>query len=202
MVTIAKFHWKWRQFNSKLIELLSRHRELLFPIPEETRGRHSKGSQFTHIKENSGLKNQQIKVTRRARVLVGWDRKGAKPLGNGSCISAFKRKGSELSPSDLLIIPFCCHLNLFVLFSRLVLESWLDFTGELEPPDPLTRLPQLKRHIKQLLIDMGKVQQIATLCSVWQPWQPTGKKVALFGLIIFMIHRTAKWIVKKLSDLW
>ncbi|XP_071458212.1 PHD finger protein 20-like protein 1 isoform X9 [Marmota flaviventris] len=47
-----------------------------------------------------------------------------------------------------------------------VLESWLDFTGELEPPDPLARLPQLKRHIKQLLIDMGKVQQIATLCSV------------------------------------
>ncbi|XP_059528320.1 PHD finger protein 20-like protein 1 isoform X7 [Myotis daubentonii] len=47
-----------------------------------------------------------------------------------------------------------------------VLESWLDFTGELEPPDPLTRLPQLKRHLKQLLMDMGKVQQIATLCSV------------------------------------
>ncbi|XP_040288059.1 PHD finger protein 20-like protein 1 isoform X2 [Bufo bufo] len=47
-----------------------------------------------------------------------------------------------------------------------VLESWLDFTGELEPPDPLTRLPQLKRRMKQLLIDMGKVQQIATLCSV------------------------------------
>uniref|UniRef100_A0A8D0MSD9 PHD finger protein 20-like protein 1 n=1 Tax=Sus scrofa TaxID=9823 RepID=A0A8D0MSD9_PIG len=47
-----------------------------------------------------------------------------------------------------------------------VLESWLDFTGELEPPDPLARLPQLKRHIKQLLIDMGKVQQIAPLCSV------------------------------------
>lgn len=47
-----------------------------------------------------------------------------------------------------------------------VLESWLDFTGELEPPDPLTRLPQLKRHVKQLLIDMGKVQQIAALCSV------------------------------------
>uniref|UniRef100_A0A674JYI8 PHD finger protein 20-like protein 1 n=1 Tax=Terrapene triunguis TaxID=2587831 RepID=A0A674JYI8_9SAUR len=47
-----------------------------------------------------------------------------------------------------------------------VLESWLDFTGELEPPEPLARLPQLKRRIKQLLIDMGKVQQIATLCSV------------------------------------
>uniref|UniRef100_A0A8C3GW33 PHD finger protein 20-like protein 1 n=1 Tax=Corvus moneduloides TaxID=1196302 RepID=A0A8C3GW33_CORMO len=47
-----------------------------------------------------------------------------------------------------------------------VLESWLDFTGELEPPDPLARLPQLKRRIKQLLVDMGKVQQIATLCSV------------------------------------
>jgi hypothetical protein len=48
----------------------------------------------------------------------------------------------------------------------LVLESWLDFTGELEPPDPLARLPQLKRHLKQLLLDVGKVQQIATLCSV------------------------------------
>ncbi|KAM8967305.1 PHD finger protein 20-like protein 1 [Pelodytes ibericus] len=47
-----------------------------------------------------------------------------------------------------------------------VLESWLDLTGELEPPDPLARLPQLKRRIKQLLTDMGKVQQIATLCSV------------------------------------
>ncbi|XP_058030520.1 PHD finger protein 20-like protein 1 isoform X3 [Ahaetulla prasina] len=47
-----------------------------------------------------------------------------------------------------------------------VLESWLDFTGELEPPDPLTRLPQLKRRIKQLISDMSKVQQIATLCSV------------------------------------
>uniref|UniRef100_M3XKU6 PHD finger protein 20 like 1 n=2 Tax=Latimeria chalumnae TaxID=7897 RepID=M3XKU6_LATCH len=47
-----------------------------------------------------------------------------------------------------------------------VLESWLDFTGELEPPDPLARLPQLKRRIKQLLTDLGKVQQMAALCSV------------------------------------
>ncbi|KAM4027272.1 PHD finger protein 20-like protein 1 [Anomaloglossus baeobatrachus] len=47
-----------------------------------------------------------------------------------------------------------------------VLESWLNFTGDLEPPDPLARLPQLKRRIKQLLIDMGKIQQITTLCSV------------------------------------
>uniref|UniRef100_A0A8C5SP88 PHD finger protein 20-like protein 1 n=1 Tax=Laticauda laticaudata TaxID=8630 RepID=A0A8C5SP88_LATLA len=47
-----------------------------------------------------------------------------------------------------------------------VLESWLDFTGELEPPDPLARLPQLKRRMKQLISDMSKVQQIATLCSV------------------------------------
>ncbi|XP_053251237.1 PHD finger protein 20-like protein 1 isoform X2 [Podarcis raffonei] len=47
-----------------------------------------------------------------------------------------------------------------------VLESWLDFTGELEPPEPLARLPQLKRRIKQLISDMGKVQQIATFCSV------------------------------------
>ncbi|XP_043922162.1 PHD finger protein 20-like protein 1 [Protopterus annectens] len=47
-----------------------------------------------------------------------------------------------------------------------VLESWLDFTGELEPPEPLARLPQLKRRIKQLLADLGKVQQMATLCPV------------------------------------
>ncbi|XP_076122124.1 PHD finger protein 20-like protein 1 isoform X2 [Alosa pseudoharengus] len=47
-----------------------------------------------------------------------------------------------------------------------VLESWLDFTGELEPPDPLGRLPQLKCRIKQLLTDLAKVQQMSTLCSV------------------------------------
>ncbi|XP_061074489.1 PHD finger protein 20-like protein 1 isoform X3 [Conger conger] len=47
-----------------------------------------------------------------------------------------------------------------------VLESWLDFTGELEPPEPLARLPQLKRRIKQLLTDLGKVQQMSSLCSV------------------------------------
>ncbi|XP_023669394.1 PHD finger protein 20-like protein 1 [Paramormyrops kingsleyae] len=46
-----------------------------------------------------------------------------------------------------------------------VLESWLDFSGELEPPDPLARLPQLKRRIKQLLTDLSKVQQISSLCS-------------------------------------
>ncbi|KAG6925676.1 PHD finger protein 20, partial [Chelydra serpentina] len=28
-----------------------------------------------------------------------------------------------------------------------VLESWLDYTGELEPPEPLARLPQLKHCI-------------------------------------------------------
>uniref|UniRef100_A0A671M4F8 PHD finger protein 20-like protein 1 n=1 Tax=Sinocyclocheilus anshuiensis TaxID=1608454 RepID=A0A671M4F8_9TELE len=47
-----------------------------------------------------------------------------------------------------------------------VLESWLDFTGELEPPDPLARLPQVKCRIRQLLTDLGKVQQMSTLCSV------------------------------------
>ncbi|XP_053338873.1 PHD finger protein 20b isoform X4 [Clarias gariepinus] len=45
-----------------------------------------------------------------------------------------------------------------------VLESWLDYTGELEPPDPLARLPQLKHRIRQLLTDLATVQQIA-LCS-------------------------------------
>ncbi|XP_008838987.1 PHD finger protein 20 isoform X1 [Nannospalax galili] len=46
-----------------------------------------------------------------------------------------------------------------------VLESWLDYTGELEPPEPLARLPQLKHCIKQLLTDLSKVQQIALCCS-------------------------------------
>ncbi|XP_030634156.1 PHD finger protein 20 [Chanos chanos] len=46
-----------------------------------------------------------------------------------------------------------------------VLESWLDYTGELEPPEPLARLPQLKLRIKQLLTELGKVQQIALSCS-------------------------------------
>ncbi|XP_062913861.1 PHD finger protein 20-like protein 1 isoform X2 [Mobula hypostoma] len=47
-----------------------------------------------------------------------------------------------------------------------VLESWLDFSGELEPPEPLARLPQLKRHIKQLLTDLGKVQQMVCCCAL------------------------------------
>ncbi|XP_024865554.1 PHD finger protein 20 isoform X2 [Kryptolebias marmoratus] len=35
-----------------------------------------------------------------------------------------------------------------------VLESWLDHSGELEPPDPLSRLPQLKQRIRRLLSDL------------------------------------------------
>nr|XP_054590885.1 PHD finger protein 20-like [Nothobranchius furzeri] len=46
-----------------------------------------------------------------------------------------------------------------------VLESWLDYTGELEPPEPLARLPQLKHRIKPLLSQLSKVQQIALFSS-------------------------------------
>ncbi|XP_076860586.1 PHD finger protein 20 isoform X2 [Brachyhypopomus gauderio] len=46
-----------------------------------------------------------------------------------------------------------------------VLESWLDYSGELEPPEPLSRLPELKHSIKQLLGDLGKMQQIAVACA-------------------------------------
>ncbi|NXU48104.1 PHF20 protein, partial [Turnix velox] len=52
-----------------------------------------------------------------------------------------------------------------LLYFFAVLESWLDYTGELEPPEPLARLPQLKHCIKQLIMDLGKVQQIALCCS-------------------------------------
>ncbi|XP_039657803.1 PHD finger protein 20-like [Perca fluviatilis] len=45
-----------------------------------------------------------------------------------------------------------------------VLESWLDHSGELEPPDPLSRLPQLKQRIRRLLQDLCTVRHL----SVWR----------------------------------
>uniref|UniRef100_UPI0037E727CD PHD finger protein 20-like n=1 Tax=Semicossyphus pulcher TaxID=241346 RepID=UPI0037E727CD len=45
-----------------------------------------------------------------------------------------------------------------------VLESWLDHSGELEPPDPLSRLPQLKQRIRRLLHDLCTVRRL----SVWR----------------------------------
>ncbi|KAK1897875.1 PHD finger protein 20-like protein 1 [Dissostichus eleginoides] len=45
-----------------------------------------------------------------------------------------------------------------------VLESWLDHSGELEPPDPLSRLPQLKQRIRRLLRDLCTVRHL----SVWR----------------------------------
>uniref|UniRef100_A0A1A8V455 PHD finger protein 20, b n=1 Tax=Nothobranchius furzeri TaxID=105023 RepID=A0A1A8V455_NOTFU len=42
-----------------------------------------------------------------------------------------------------------------------VLESWLDHSGELEPPDPLSRLSQLKQRIKGLLGDLCVVRRLA-----------------------------------------
>ncbi|XP_034551038.1 PHD finger protein 20-like isoform X1 [Notolabrus celidotus] len=45
-----------------------------------------------------------------------------------------------------------------------VLESWLDHSGELEPPDPLSRLPQLKQRIRRLLRDLCTMRRL----SVWR----------------------------------
>ncbi|XP_063320170.1 PHD finger protein 20-like isoform X1 [Pelmatolapia mariae] len=42
-----------------------------------------------------------------------------------------------------------------------VLESWLDHSDELEPPDPLSRLPQLKQRIKRLLCDLCIVRRLS-----------------------------------------
>ncbi|XP_029363289.1 PHD finger protein 20-like [Echeneis naucrates] len=42
-----------------------------------------------------------------------------------------------------------------------VLESWLDHSGELEPPDPLSRLPQLKQRIRRLLRDLCTVRLLS-----------------------------------------
>ncbi|XP_031423241.1 PHD finger protein 20 isoform X2 [Clupea harengus] len=58
-----------------------------------------------------------------------------------------------------------CHRMDFIERELDVLESCLDYTGELEPPEPLTRLPQLKHRIKELLSELGKVQQIALSCT-------------------------------------
>ncbi|XP_062402004.1 PHD finger protein 20 isoform X3 [Sardina pilchardus] len=58
-----------------------------------------------------------------------------------------------------------CHRMDFIERELDMLESCLDYTGELEPPEPLTRLPQLKHRIKELLSELGKVQQIALSCT-------------------------------------
>ncbi|XP_049608303.1 PHD finger protein 20 isoform X1 [Syngnathus scovelli] len=42
-----------------------------------------------------------------------------------------------------------------------ILESWLDHSGELEPPEPLSRLPQLKQRIKRLLYDLSVVRRLS-----------------------------------------
>lgn len=42
-----------------------------------------------------------------------------------------------------------------------VLESWLDHSGELEPPDPLSRLPQLKQRIRWLLHDLCTIRRLS-----------------------------------------
>ncbi|XP_026224110.1 PHD finger protein 20-like isoform X2 [Anabas testudineus] len=42
-----------------------------------------------------------------------------------------------------------------------VLESWLDHSGELEPPEPLSRLPQLKQRIRRLLCDLCIVRRLS-----------------------------------------
>ncbi|XP_074536731.1 PHD finger protein 20-like [Halichoeres trimaculatus] len=42
-----------------------------------------------------------------------------------------------------------------------VLESWLDHSGELEPPDPLSRLPQLKHRIRRLLRDLCTMRRLS-----------------------------------------
>lgn len=67
---------------------------------------------------------------------------------------------------ELLI---CDHVLTWLLLPSFstVLESWLDYTGELEPPEPLARLPQLKHRVKRLLTQLGKVQQIALYSSTW-----------------------------------
>lgn len=46
-------------------------------------------------------------------------------------------------------------------FCSAVLESWLDHSGELEPPDPLSRLPQLKQRIRWLLHDLCTVRRLS-----------------------------------------
>ncbi|CAB1335985.1 unnamed protein product [Coregonus sp. 'balchen'] len=55
------------------------------------------------------------------------------------------------------------QINLLDHIEAMQNQSRLDYTGELEPPDPLTRLPQLKHCIRQMVTDLDTVQQMS-LC--------------------------------------
>lgn len=87
------------------------------------------------------------------------------PTGWISSNGSWMVRGAEGTSVTHLIVflfltfPFC-------LLSS-VLESWMDYTGELEPPEPLSRLPQLKHRMKRLLTQLGKVHQISLYSSTW-----------------------------------
>jgi len=66
------------------------------------------------------------------------------------------------SLSFSLFLSLCeCFAN--ISLSILVLESWLDHSGELEPPDPLSRLPEIKQRIRRLLGDLGTLRRLSAI---------------------------------------
>lgn len=65
-------------------------------------------------------------------------------------------------PSLSFSLSLCeCFAN--ISLSILVLESWLDHSGELEPPDPLSRLPEIKQRIRRLLGDLGTLRRLSAI---------------------------------------
>ncbi|XP_063071606.1 PHD finger protein 20 isoform X2 [Engraulis encrasicolus] len=86
--------------------------------------------------------------------------------GGGGCSSAQQQQWqTNLLDHIETVQDEVVHRMDFIEKELDVLESCLDYTGELEPPEPLSRLPQLKHRIKELLSELGKVQQIALTCS-------------------------------------
>lgn len=85
--------------------------------------------------------------------------------------------------SSVMIYFNSVPVYIVLLFSlSSVLESWMDYTGELEPPEPLSRLPQLKHRMKRLLTQLGKVQQISLYSSTWGRQRTTAALVhSAFG---------------------
>lgn len=77
-------------------------------------------------------------------------------------LSAFNMWGTQ-KKNDPVSYTQPCKLKISLSLSP-VLESWLDHSGELEPPDPLSRLPQLKQRIRRLLRDLCTVRRL----SVWR----------------------------------
>ncbi|KAM9758436.1 PHD finger protein 20 isoform 4-T6 [Menidia menidia] len=109
-------------------------------------------------------------ISHKASIGVSWSQAenredGAKDLGDSGDRGQHQQWQINLLDHIDAVQDEVSHRMDFIERELDVLESWLDYTGELEPPEPLARLPQLKHRMKRLLTQLGKVQQIALYSS-------------------------------------